>query len=512
MRNGASLALLPGLVALALLAAAPAQDPLPAPTRRSLTLGDRELSYQVHEPATPGVDGFRPLLLLCGDALGTAEAMGECARLAADLAAAGFVTVRPLHHGVDPDVARPTLDPLLAELPARLRQQFAIAGGGMHLLALRGVDRVAMELALARPWEFQSITLVGRAPPPPAGATARLGNRCVAWFTPPGEPGAALVDRFRHFGVKAKRCELPAAADLPAAVLRHLHELHAERAPAGPAGAVAHALDRFHDAASKGDEATYFAMLPDDAVYLGTDASERWTGAEFRAFALPWFQRGPAWVYVPTARHVTMLSGDLAAFGELLDNEAYGECRGSGVLERRGGHWVVRQYDLSVPIPNELARAVVGRIRAAAAGLAPPCTTMVIVRHAEKVDDSSDPGLSAAGEARAARLAQMLAELPVTAVFATEYRRTQDTVGPLARAKHVEPRVVAAADGKALARTLQSECAGGMVVVAAHSNTIPILLRALGVPGEFTVADDDYGGLFVVTVADGTARCLRLRY
>jgi len=172
----------------------------------------------------------------------------------------------------------------------------------------------------------------------------------------------------------------------------------------------------------------------------------------------------------------------------------------------------VRQYGLAVPIPSELAHGIVGRIRAAAAGLAPPCTTIVITRHAEKVDDSRDPGLSAAGEARAVRLAQVLADVPVTAVFATEYRRTQDTVGPLAHTRQLTPRIVAAADGKALVRALRSECSGGTVVVAAHSNTIPALLRALGVPGESAIADDDHGGLFVVTVADGAAHCLRLRY
>jgi len=305
---------------LLLLTSVPAQDSPPAPTRHRLARGDRELHYQVHEPAAPGADGFCPLVLLCGDALGTAEALRECALLAADLAAAGFVVVRPLNHDVD---GAPALDPLLATLPARVRQQFAIAGGGMHLVAFRGIGRTAMELALAQPWEFRSVTLLFCAPLPPAGSMARLRNRCVAWFAPPeATDAAALVDGFRGYGVVAKHGELAADETPSAAVLGHLHQLRAEQAPAGAVGAVAHALDRFHDAASKGDEDSYFAMLPDDAVYLGTDATERWTGAEFRAFALPWFRRGPAWIYVPTARHVTMLSADLAAFDELLDNEA----------------------------------------------------------------------------------------------------------------------------------------------------------------------------------------------
>ena len=134
---------------------------------------------------------------------------------------------------------------------------------------------------------------------------------------------------------------------------RHFAALHATRALAGPAAAIAQALDDFHDAAANGDEDRYFALLPDDAVFLGTDASERWTGAEFRRFALPYFQRPEAWTYVPLQRHVTVLAdGDHACFDELLDNDGYGLCRGSGVLVQRDGRWVLQLYDLSIPMPS----------------------------------------------------------------------------------------------------------------------------------------------------------------
>ncbi len=135
----------------------------------------------------------------------------------------------------------------------------------------------------------------------------------------------------------------------------------------GADAAVAATLDAFHRAAATGDEATYFAILPDDAVFLGTDPGERWTGAEFRTFAMPWFQRESAWVYAPRDRFVTLgPDGRIAWFDELLDNAAYGVCRGSGVLERRGDRWVLRQYNLSIPVPNDLAKDLVARIRALA--------------------------------------------------------------------------------------------------------------------------------------------------
>lgn len=137
-------------------------------------------------------------------------------------------------------------------------------------------------------------------------------------------------------------------------------------------GAVGAVLDAFHDAAARADEATYFALLADSAVFLGTDATERWTKAEFLAFARPHFAAGKGWRFVPRDRHVALSAGGRVAwFDELLDSESYGECRGTGVLERIGDRWLIQQYHLTIPVPNELAREVVGRIRSLAAE-APP--------------------------------------------------------------------------------------------------------------------------------------------
>ncbi|MFO1077240.1 MAG: nuclear transport factor 2 family protein [Planctomycetota bacterium] len=433
---------------------------LTAQELRDFTIDGKAVACRVHEPPKRGPDGFAPLALLCGD--GTDA-------IASSLVAEGVVVVRP--------------PAPLPGLPAVLRQQFAITRGGIDLVALAPAAADALHLAVAEPWEFRSVTMIDAAPSAlSAPEQARLRGR----------PLASL-----------------AAGELPA----HLRNLRATAEPDGAAGEVAHALDRFHDAAAKGDEDVYFALLPDDAVFLGTDGTERWTGAGFRKFALPYFRRGPAWIYVPTARHVAVLpGGDVATFDEMLDNEAYGECRGSGVLARRDGRWVVLQYNLSVPIPNDLARAFVARIRAFAASAPPPCTTIVIVRHAEKVADGSrDPGLTAAGTARAERLAQLLGDVPVQAVFATEFRRTQATVAPLARARGLEPRIVNARDTAALAHTLRREFATGTAVVAAHSDTIPALLQSLGITDHVAIADDAYDDLFIVTLDLGDARMLHLR-
>jgi ketosteroid isomerase-like protein len=127
-------------------------------------------------------------------------------------------------------------------------------------------------------------------------------------------------------------------------------------------GAIDHVLDDFHRAASDADEARYFGHMSADAVFIGTDAGERWTVDKFREYAHPHFAAGKGWTYTPRDRKVA-LHGDVAWFDELLDNAKYGECRGTGVLRRENGRWKIVQYSLSIPIPNEVAGDVVKMIR-----------------------------------------------------------------------------------------------------------------------------------------------------
>lgn len=123
-------------------------------------------------------------------------------------------------------------------------------------------------------------------------------------------------------------------------------------------------LDAFHGAAARADGDAYFALLAPDAVFLGTDASERWTKEEFRAYATPYFSQGKGWTYLPRDRHIMInADADAAWFDERLSNEKYGECRGTGVLTRRDGRWLISQYNLSVPIPNDLLPSFAEQIR-----------------------------------------------------------------------------------------------------------------------------------------------------
>jgi ketosteroid isomerase-like protein len=118
--------------------------------------------------------------------------------------------------------------------------------------------------------------------------------------------------------------------------------------------AIAAVLDGWHAAAARADGERYFACLSADAVFIGTDASERWTVPEFRAYAEPYFAQGRGWSYRALERYVALGPDGLAWFDERLASEKYGECRGSGVLRREGGTWKIVHYVLSFPVPNEV--------------------------------------------------------------------------------------------------------------------------------------------------------------
>lgn len=120
-------------------------------------------------------------------------------------------------------------------------------------------------------------------------------------------------------------------------------------------GAIGAVIDDWHDAAAQADEERYFGHLTEDAVFLGTDATERWSKAEFQEYAHPHFARGSAWAFRSARRDVVVdPRGRLAWFDEDLETENLGPARGSGVL-RRGtdGVWRIVQYNLTITIPNE---------------------------------------------------------------------------------------------------------------------------------------------------------------
>ena len=137
--------------------------------------------------------------------------------------------------------------------------------------------------------------------------------------------------------------------------------VQAAPAPEAEIAPVNRVLDAMHAAASAADGDAYFATFTADGRFIGTDATERWSLPEFRAYAMPYFSQGKGWTYRPTARTVTIAPIDcrcVAWFDEVLDNDAYGTTRGSGVLRLTDDGWKIEQYVLSLAVPNDLASPI----------------------------------------------------------------------------------------------------------------------------------------------------------
>jgi len=129
---------------------------------------------------------------------------------------------------------------------------------------------------------------------------------------------------------------------------------------------IAAVLDDWHKAAAEANEDRYFSHLAREAVFFGTDATERWNRDEFRKFAHPHFAKGKAWSFRATKRNVFVSKeGSMAWFDEELDTPNLGPARGTGVLVLEEGQWKITQYNLSVPIPNEIFDGVKKQIEAA---------------------------------------------------------------------------------------------------------------------------------------------------
>lgn len=118
-------------------------------------------------------------------------------------------------------------------------------------------------------------------------------------------------------------------------------------------------INQWHAAAAVANFDAYFNLMTDDAVFIGTDASENWNRKDFEAFSKPYFDNGKAWTFHPLERNIYIdKSGKIAWFDELLDT-SFKICRGSGVLEKQKGKWKIKHYVLSMTIPNEKSDEIV---------------------------------------------------------------------------------------------------------------------------------------------------------
>jgi broad specificity phosphatase PhoE len=166
-----------------------------------------------------------------------------------------------------------------------------------------------------------------------------------------------------------------------------------------------------------------------------------------------------------------------------------------------------------------LAIAFVVAAGPARAQSAPSSTLVIVVRHAEKAaEPGPDPVLTPAGEARAAALADVLADAHVDAVLSTPFRRTQGTGAPIAARRGLTTEVIPVTGGTpahaaAVAASIREKHRGQTVLVVEHSNTVAAIIRALGGPAMADLCDQQYASLFVLEVpAEGPPKLIRSTY
>ena len=117
-------------------------------------------------------------------------------------------------------------------------------------------------------------------------------------------------------------------------------------------------LDAWHKAAAEANFTNYFQYFTEDAIFIGTDATENWNKKDFAVWAKPYFDKGKAWSFTSLERHIFFdASGKTAWFDELLNTQMK-ICRGSGVLVKSGNDWKIAHYVLSMTMPNDKVDAV----------------------------------------------------------------------------------------------------------------------------------------------------------
>lgn len=342
---------------------APETQPTEAPSQN-----EDLLAFNVVRPESMAAGAVGPVLLALPPGSQTAQMVAAADGLywREEALAQGWTVISPIapeggYLGGD------TL-PRLHELIDHIEATYAVEGGKLHLAGVSNGGRAAFELALDRPDRFASLSLLPGMPND-AGMEQleRLADLPMAMYV--GGDDKPWLTKMRE--VEERMTELGFPPERFTVLEGEGHT------PTGLTGKtlfqtletfrLRQILTDFHDAASKADSSRYFNHFADQSVFIGTDATERWTRAEFQAFAEPYFSKGQGWTYTATERHTYVSEdGNTAWFDELLDSASYGVTRGTGVFVCQDHQWKLTQYHLTIPVPNDLAKNLVELIRAEA--------------------------------------------------------------------------------------------------------------------------------------------------
>lgn len=162
-------------------------------------------------------------------------------------------------------------------------------------------------------------------------------------------------------------------------------------------------------------------------------------------------------------------------------------------------HRTLRRRPLFTPLLMPIFGGIAAILLLAWAWNASSTTTVVLVRHAEKLaDPPDDPPLSPQGEYRAKALAGWMLDSGVRTIYVSELQRTRATAEPVAQRTGAEIVTLPADDVGGLVKRLRGEHRGETVLVVGHSNTVPALIEQLG-GDAVEIGENDYSRLFVVT-------------
>lgn len=144
-----------------------------------------------------------------------------------------------------------------------------------------------------------------------------------------------------------------------------------------------------------------------------------------------------------------------------------------------------------------------------------PVTTVILVRHAEKKiePNNPDPDLSPEGVARALEIARVFGESGINAIYATQLKRTQQTVRSLADRTSVPITLLDANQTDELVKRIQTGLRGKTIFIAGHNNTVPAIVSALSGDTYPVIPETEYDNLFIVTIYRfGKAKVIKLKY
>ncbi len=145
-------------------------------------------------------------------------------------------------------------------------------------------------------------------------------------------------------------------------------------------------------------------------------------------------------------------------------------------------------------------------------------TTIIFFRHAEQTShDEADPPLSEAGQRRVAELTRQLVDADVVAgidaIYSTSYKRSMETVRPLADQLNLPVNTYDADDTEQVLETILKNHKGKIILVVGHSNTLPVMIANLGASKNVPpIAQNEFDNIYIISIPwFGKTKTIRLR-